>query len=54
MSKERDVEILEYRIAEIEKKIIIYHKFNISVKKIEKLETLKLKNGVQLVKTELL
>ena len=53
MSKERDIEILEHKIAELEKKIIVYNDNNISEKKIAKLEILKLKYEDQLVEIEL-
>lgn len=53
MSKERDIEILEHKIAELEKKIIVYNDNNISEKKIVKLEILKLKYEDQLVEIEL-
>jgi len=42
MSKERDIEILEHKIAELEEKILKFQTFGISNKKIEKLEILKL------------
>jgi len=48
MNKERDIEILEHKIAELDKKIILYEKRGISEKKIEKLEILKLKYEAQL------
>lgn len=41
MSKERDIEILEYKIDELEAKIIIYEQQDISQKKIDKLVTQK-------------
>lgn len=43
MCKERDVEILEHKIAELEKKITNFQKSKISEKKINHLEILKLK-----------
>ena len=43
MSKERDVQIIEHKIAELEKKIMNYKKLKMSDKKIENLEFMKLK-----------
>jgi len=48
MSKDRDVQILEHKIAELEEKITNFKKFNISDKKIENLRILKLKYESQL------
>jgi hypothetical protein len=48
MSKERDIQILEHKIAEIEQKITNFEKFNISEKKIEALEIMKLRYEDQL------
>lgn len=53
MSKDRDVEILVYKIKEIENKIINFEKFGISRKKIEHLLILKLKYEDQLSEIEL-
>ena len=43
MSKERDIQILKHKIADLEEKIANFRKFNISDKKIENLEIMKLK-----------
>jgi hypothetical protein len=43
MSKERDIEILEHKIAEIDKKVANFVKYGISQKKIDNLEIMKLK-----------
>ena len=48
MSKERDIEILEYNIAELEGKILIYEDKGISQKKIDRLEGKKGKYEQQL------
>lgn len=48
MSKERDIQILEFKIAQLEDKIITFDDNNISEKKILKLETQKLKYENQL------
>jgi hypothetical protein len=48
MSKERDIQILEYKIAELETKIANFEKFNISEKKKDDLELRKLKYQTQL------
>ena len=48
MSKDRDVEILEYKIAKLEEKIANFQRFDISEKKIENLRVLKLKYESQL------
>ena len=53
MSKQRDIEILEYKITELEEKIIIYQENNISQKKIERLELKKLRYEDQLTEIEL-
>jgi hypothetical protein len=48
MSKERDIEILEHKIAVIDTKIANFEKYNISNKKIDNLRILKLKYEDQL------
>jgi len=53
MSKERDIEILEHRIAELELKIANFEKYKISDKKKENLEILKLKYEDQLAEIQL-
>jgi hypothetical protein len=53
MSKERDKEILEHKIAELEVKIANFVKYKISDKKKENLEILKLKYEDQLAELEL-
>jgi len=53
MSKERDIEILNYRIAELDKKIKNFEKNNISPKKTENLKILKLKYEDDLAEIEL-
>jgi len=53
MSKERDIEILEHKIADLETKIANFKKYNISDKKIENLEILKLKYEDQLAEIEI-
>ena len=52
MSKERDIEILEHKIAEYEKKIANFKKYGISQKKIDSLELLKLKAEDDLVEIQ--
>lgn len=52
MSKERDIEILEYKIAELEIKITNFEKYNISVKKKQDLELKKLKYEDQLAELQ--
>lgn len=52
MSKERDIEILEYKIAEIDKKLAEFDEHNISDKKKQNLEILKLKYEDQLAEIE--
>ena len=42
MSKERDIEILEHKIAELDTKIANFQKYDISDKKTENLRILKL------------
>jgi len=42
MGKERDIENLEHKIAEIEEKLDNYEKYDLTEKKIHKLEILKL------------
>jgi uncharacterized protein YigA (DUF484 family) len=53
MSKERNIQILEHKIAELEEKIQKFHEYGISNKKIERLEILKLKYEDQLAEIEL-
>jgi hypothetical protein len=53
MGKERDVQILEHKIAELEIKIANFEKYNISDKKKENLEILKLKYEDQLADIQL-
>jgi len=53
MSKERNIEILEHKITELEGKIIKFQNNNISEKKITRLELLKLKYETQLEEIEL-
>lgn len=53
MAKERDIQILEHKIAELEIKIENFKRFNISDKKRESLELLKLKYEDQLAELEL-
>ena len=48
MSKERDIQILEHKITEIEIKIANFVKYNISQKKIDDLVMKKLKYETQL------
>jgi hypothetical protein len=48
MSKEKDIRILEYRIADLERKILLYEERDISVKKIDALKMKKLKYETQL------
>jgi hypothetical protein len=48
MTKERDIQILEHKIADLEQKIINFEKFGISDKKKQNLEILKLKYEDQL------
>jgi hypothetical protein len=48
MAKDRDVQILEHKIADLETKIANYEKFHISDKKTENLRMLKLKYETQL------
>jgi len=49
MSKERDIQILEHKIAELEVKIVNFNKYGISDNKIKNLELLKLKYEDQLL-----
>ena len=49
MSKERDIQILEHKIAELEVKIANFNKYGISDNKIKNLELLKLKYEDQLL-----
>ena len=53
MSKERDMEILEHKIAELDVKIANFIKYNISNKKRENLEILKLKYKDELAEIQL-
>jgi hypothetical protein len=53
MSKERDIQILEYKIADLETKIDNFIANKISQKKIDRLEMLKLKYEQQLEDIEL-
>ena len=53
MSKERDIQILEHKISELEQKLLKFQEYGISEKKIEKLEILKLKYEDQLTEIEL-
>lgn len=48
MSKERDIQILEHKIAELEEKILNFGKYDISHKKKQKLEIMKLKYETEL------
>jgi hypothetical protein len=48
MSKERDIEILEYKIAELTKKIAVFEEFKISDKKRDALELQKIRYEDQL------
>ena len=52
MSKERNVQILEYKIAELERKIQTFIDNKISEKKINRLKLLKLKYETQLEEIE--
>lgn len=52
MSKERDIQILEHKIAELENKIINFVKYGISDKKKQNLEILKLKYEDQLAEID--
>lgn len=49
MSKERDIEILEYKIDDLENKLIAFELHDISQKKIDRLTVLKTKYEDQLV-----
>ena len=53
MSKERDIQILEHKIADLEVKIANFEKYNISEKKKQNLEMLKLKYEDALAELEL-
>jgi hypothetical protein len=53
MSKERDIQILEHKIADLEKKIENFEKYNISDKKTENLRILKLKYEDELAELQL-
>ena len=48
MAKDRDIEILEHKIAELETKIANFTKYGISDKKTENLRILKLKYETEL------
>jgi hypothetical protein len=48
MAKDRSIEILEHKIAELEQKIANFEKYNIDDKKTENLRILKLKYETQL------
>lgn len=48
MSKEKDIQILEHKIAELEEKIILYEKRGVSDKKNNRLKMFKLKYETQL------
>ncbi len=52
MSKERDIQILEFKIAELEDKIYEYQDHAISQRKIDKLNVLQTKYGNQLAVIE--
>jgi hypothetical protein len=52
MSKERDIQILEYKIADIDKKIKQFQEHKISDKKIDNLKILKLKYETELEELE--
>lgn len=53
MAKERDIQILEHKIAELEVKIANFEKYNISDKKREALELKKLQYEDQLAELQL-
>ena len=53
MSKERDIQILEHKIAELEVKIANFEKYNISEKKKQNLVILKLQYEDQLAEIQL-
>ena len=48
MSKEKNIQILEHKIAELDEKILLYEERNISEKKIDRLKMFKLKYETQL------
>jgi hypothetical protein len=48
MSKDRTVQVLEHRIAELDKKIANFQKYHIDEKKTENLKILKLKYETEL------
>jgi len=48
MAKERDIEILEFKIANLTNKILEFEQHNISIKKTDNLRMLKLKYETQL------
>jgi len=52
MSKERDIQILKHKIANLEHKIANFQKYGISVKKIENLQIQKLKYEDDLAELE--
>jgi hypothetical protein len=53
MSKERDIEILTFKIVEIKKKIENFKKYGISEKKIKDLEIMQMRYEDQLAEIEL-
>ena len=53
MSKERNVQVLEHKIAELEEKILNFEKYNIDAKKKQNLELLRLKYEDQLAELQL-
>jgi hypothetical protein len=52
MNKERDIQILQYKINDIDKKIKQFQEYKISNKKIDNLEILKLKYETELEELE--
>ena len=53
MSKEKDIENLQHKIADIETRIANHEKYNIADKKIESLKILKLKYEDELAELQL-
>lgn len=53
MNKQREIEVLEFKISELETKIENFEKFNISERKIDNLQFLKLRYEDQLTELEL-
>lgn len=53
MGKEKDIQILKHKIADIETKIVNFKKYNVSDKKIESLKILKLKYEDELAELQL-